>query len=74
MSSAGSTFLSDSSDVVLIGSGIMSALLGAMLKRLGLAQNSGRRHCSQPTDDASTARRTGSSNDLAMAPDCSANT
>ena len=34
MSDAPSSFVSDVSDVVLIGSGIMSANLGAMLKRL----------------------------------------
>ncbi|MBM3877995.1 MAG: malate:quinone oxidoreductase [Verrucomicrobia bacterium] len=34
MSEAASSFVSDASDVVLIGSGIMSANLGAMLKRL----------------------------------------
>ena len=36
MSDAPSSFVSDVSDVVLIGSGIMSANLGAMLKRLDL--------------------------------------
>jgi malate dehydrogenase (quinone) len=41
-------------------------------ERLGLAPHSGRRHRSQPTEDGSTVKRTGSSHDLAMAPDCSA--
>jgi hypothetical protein len=43
-------------------------------ERLGLAQHSGRRHHDQPTDDGNTAKITVTSDALAIAPVCSANT